>query len=622
MRRRLHKALNKKLQRKRQINMTTSLPRSKVKQNQTWNSESVFSSPEGFDTEVQSILESLPVIKKFQGQLGNGPDTFVEAMNAIEVVSQRATRARVYATMSCAVNTADQLGAAMSGKAMSALAQVSAATSFVDPELLSIGESKLRQWVNDDPRMKIYEAYFNDLFRKQTHVRNAEVEELLGMLRDPFSSTSATTTMLANADFKFKPARNKKNKKVELTQSTFDAILNGSDRKTRRSAWENYNDVYLEHKNTLANNLATSIKQNVFNMRARHFNSSLEATLFNGDVPVEMFHNLLAIFKKNLPLWHRYWKIRRRALGVKTLHPYDVWAPLTNKKYNVPFEKAVDWICEGLAPMGDEYVNVMRKGCLEDRWVDWAPNAGKRQGAFSTRVPKDTHPFILMSYTDDIGSMSTLSHELGHSMHAHYASRAQPMIYYTYPSIISETASNFNQAMTRAHLLNTKTDKYFQIALLEEAMDNFHRYFFIMPTLARFELETHQRIENGQALTADSMIELMADLFSEGFGGEMNLDHERVGITWGTFTTHLYIDYYSFQYAIGISAANAIAKRILNGTPNAADDDINFLKVGSSKPPMEVYKLAGVDMTSTQPIEDAFEVLEEYIDRLGVLTSG
>ena len=542
-------------------------------------------------------------------------------MKVIDALSQQATKMRVYATMSSAVDTANQAGAAMNSKAMSALAQVGAATSFVDPELLTVGEAKLRQWVRDDPRMKLYEHYFNDLFRKQTHVRNAEVEELLGMLRDPFTSTSNTATMLANADFKFKPARDGKNKKVDLTQSTFDAILNGSDRKTRQTAWENYNDQYLEYKNTLANNLTTSIKQNVFNMKVRNFNSSLESTLFNGNVPVEMFHNLLAIFKKNLPLWHRYWKIRRKALGVKTLHPYDVWAPLTTKKHKVPFEKAVDWICEGLAPMGDEYVSVMRKGCLQDRWVDWSPNSGKRQGAFSTRVPKDTHPFILMSYTDDVGSMSTLSHELGHSMHAYYASRAQPMIYYTYPSIISETASNFNQAMTRAHLLNTKTDKYFQIALLEEAMDNFHRYFFIMPTLARFELETHQRIEKGQALTSDSMIELMADLFSEGYGGEMNLDRDRVGITWGTFTTHLYIDYYSFQYAIGISAANAIAKRILNGLPNAADDHINFLKVGSSKPPMEVYKLAGVDMTGTQPIEDAFEVLGDYINRLEELTA-
>ena len=601
--------------------MPTPLPRVKVKKNQTWNAESVFASPDHFDAEVKAILDSLPAIKTFQGRLSERVDTFLEAMQTIDILEQRCTKVRVYASMSSSVDANDDQGAKMMGTATSALAQVGAATSFVDPELLSMGEAKLRQWLKEDSRMSLYEHYINDLFRRQTHVRSAEVEELLGMLRDPFVTARNTAGLLANADFKFKPARSKDGKKVELTQSTFDAILNGSDRKARQSAWENYNDRYLEYKNTLASNLAASIKANVFNMKARRFRSALEATLFNGDVPVTMFHNLIDIFKKNLPLWHKYWRIRRKALGVKTLHPYDVWAPLTKKKHAVPFEKAVDWICEGLAPMGDEYVQVMRNGCLEERWVDWSPNVGKRQGAFSTRVPKDTHPFIMMSYTDDIGSMSTLSHELGHSMHAYYASRAQPMMYYTYPSIISETASNFNQAMTRAHLLKTNTDKYFQTALLEEAMDNFHRYFFIMPTLARFELETHQRAEQGQPLTADFMIELMADLFSEGFGGEMNLDRPRVGITWGTFTTHLYIDFYSFQYAIGISAANAIAKRILDSVPGAAQDHINFLKAGSSKPTMDVYKTAGIDMTTPQPIEAAFAVLEEYVDRLGMLTA-
>jgi len=601
--------------------MTTPLPRSKVKKHQTWNSESVFASPDQFDAEVKNILDTLPDIKKFQGHLGDSVDSFLAAMKVLDVLDQRASKARVYATMSSSVDANDQVAAAMNGKAMSMLAQAGAAAAFVDPELLSIGEAKLRQWLKDDPRMKPYGHYINDLFRRQAHVRDAEIEELMGMLRDPFGTVRSTASLLANADFKFKPARGKGGKKVELTQSTFDAILNTSDRKARQTAWENYNDKYLEYKNTLSSNLAASIKANVFNMKARRFDSALEATLFNGDVPVEMFHNLINIFKKNLPLWHKYWRIRRKALGVKTLNPYDVWAPLTSKTHKVPFEKAIDWICEGLAPMGEEYVSVMRKGCLEDRWVDWAPNAGKRQGAFSTRVPSDTHPFIMMSYTDDVGSMSTLSHELGHSMHAYYASRAQPMIYYTYPSIVAETASNFNQAMTRAHLLKTNTSKYFQTALLEEAMDNFHRYFFIMPTLARFELETHQRAENGQPLTADYMINLMADLFSEGYGGEMNLDRERIGITWGTFTTHLYIDFYSFQYAIGISAANAIAKRILSGISGAAQDHINFLKAGSSKSPMDVYKIAGIDMTSTQPIEDAFGVLEEYIDRLGVLTA-
>ncbi|HSK66693.1 MAG TPA: M3 family metallopeptidase, partial [Anaerolineales bacterium] len=383
--------------------MPTALPRSKVKKHQTWNAESVFESPEAFDAEVKNLVESLVEIKKFQGRIAEGPVVFLQTMELIEGVSQRAARVRVYASMSSAVDAENQQAAAMNSKAASALAQVSAATSFIDPELLAIGEAALRGWLSDDPRMKLYEHYFNDLFRKQTHVRSAEVEELLGMLRDPFVGTASTASQLANADFKFKPARDSKNQKLELTQSTYNSILGGTDRKARRTAWENYNDKYLEFKNTLAGNLATSIKQNVFNMKARNFKSSLEATLFNGDVPVEMFHNLLNIFQKNLPLWHRYWKVRRKALDVKTLHPYDVWAPLTTKKHNVPFETAVDWICEGLAPMGEEYVRVMRKGCLEDRWVDWSPNIGKRQGAFSTRVPKDTHPFIMMSYTGSIG---------------------------------------------------------------------------------------------------------------------------------------------------------------------------------------------------------------------------
>lgn len=600
--------------------MTTPMPRIKVKKHQTWNAESLFATPAAFDNTVRSLLESLPGVKKYQGHLGDNIETFLEAMQAMDMLDQRASKIRVYANMSNAVDANDAAAAAMNSKAMSALAQAGAAASFLEPELLAIGEATLRRWVDSDPRMKLYDFFFTDLFRKQAHVRSAEVEELLGMLRDPFQAVRMTAGAIANADFKFNPAKDSKGKKLELTQSTKNSLMHSPDRKARQTAWENYNDKYLEFKNTLAGNLAASIKSNVFNMKARNFNSSLEATLFNGDVPVEMFHNLLAIFQKNLPMWHKYWRIRRKALGVKVLHPYDIWAPLTTKKHKVPFETAVDWICEGLAPMGDEYVNTMRKGCLEDRWVDWAPNAGKREGAFSTRVPSDTHPFIMMSYTDEVGSMSTLSHELGHSIHAYYASRAQPMMYYLYPSIIAETASNFNQAMTRAHLLNTKNEKSFQIALLEEAMGNFHRYFFIMPTLARFELATHERAEKGQPLTADYMNNLMADLFSEGYGGEMNVDRERVGITWGTFTTHLYIDYYSFQYAIGISAAHAIAKRVLDGAPNAAQDHINFLKAGSSMSPMNVYKTAGIDMTSTQPIEDAFDMLNEYIDRLGELT--
>lgn len=596
--------------------MPSALPRAKVPAAQTWNAESVFASPAEFEAEARRLLAGLPRLRRFQGRLAEGPAVLRQVLRMLETLGARAYKLIVYAVMSSAVDTGDQTGAGLYGRAASIAAQLDEAAAFLEPELIALGEPVLRGWLAAEPKLKLYTHFVNELFRKQAHVRSAEVEELLGALGAPFDGPRGTATFLANADFKFPPARDSRGRPVKLTQSTYDAILNTGDRRARQTAWENYTDTYLAFKNTLASNLVTSLKQNVFLTRTRRFASSLDYTLFSRNVPPAMFHNLIAIFKQNLPLWHRYWRIRRRALGVRTLHPYDVWAPLTARPPRVPFAQAVDWICAGLAPLGADYVATVRRGCLTERWVDWAPNAGKRQGAFSIFGPADVHPFILMSYTDDVGSVSTLAHELGHSMHAYYFTRAQPLRYCECPSIIFETASNLHQALTRAHLLQANPSREFQIALLEEAMDNFHRYFFIMPTLARFELETHQRIERGEALTADGMMALMADLFSEGYGADMHLDRQRVGITWGTFTTHLYIDYYAFQYAIGISAANAIAQRILTGVPGAAQAHIDFLKAGSSRPPLEVFKLAGVDMATPQPIEAAFAMLGSYVDRL------
>jgi oligoendopeptidase F len=349
-------------------------------------------------------------------------------------------------------------------------------------------------------------------------------------------------------------------------------------------------------------------------MRARRHTSTLGASLFTYNIPVEVFHNLIATFKKNLPTWHRYWHIRRQALGVQTLHPYDIWAPLTEQRPHVPYATAVDWICAGLAPLGQAYVAAVRAGCLEQRWVDVYPNQGKFSGAFSSGV-QGTYPFILMSYTDDIFSLSTLAHELGHSLHSYLSWQTQPYVYAGYSLFVAEVASNFNQAMVRAHLLKTNPARDFQISVIEEAMNNIHRYFFIMPTLARFELECHERIERGQGLNADGMISLMADLFTEAYGGEMHVDRDRVGITWATFG-HLYTDYYVYQYATGISGAMALSNRILSGEPGAAEAYLEFLKTGSALYPLDALKRAGVDLRTPAPVETAFGVLAGLVDKL------
>lgn len=592
-----------------------SLPaRSAVAPEHTWNATSLFSSDDAWESELNALLHDLSGIADFAGTLGSGPGQLADALAARDELRRRGSILQVYTSMSYAVDTTNHKAAEMSSRADGAFGQVLAACAFIEPDILELGQLRLQEWMQQEPRLAQYQHYFDDLFRKQAHVRSAEVEEVLGMLADPFNGAWTVASMLTDADLRFQPAIGSDGASLAVSQSTLTHLMDHPDREVRRTAWENYLDQYLAFKNTLTSSLQTSIKQSVFGMRARRYESTLAASLFPYAIPTDVFHNLIDVFKQNLPTWHRYWSLRRKALGVETLHPYDVWAPLAAKPPHIPFEQAVDWICQGLAPLGEDYVAAMRQGCLEERWIDLYPNVGKSQGAFSTGAP-GTYPFIMMSYTDSMRSLSTLAHELGHSMHSYLTWKHQPVVYGDYSLFAAEVASNFHQAMVRGYLLKANPDPAFQISLIEEAMSNFHRYFLVMPTLARFELEMHQRVEAGMGLTADSMIDRMAELFGEAFGPAMHIDRERVGITWATFG-HLYADYYVFQYATGISGAHACARRVLDGVEGAAADYRRFLSAGGSMYTLDALAMAGVDLSRPEAVEATFAVLADYVDRL------
>ncbi len=588
--------------------------RSEIPDEYKWNAPSVFAGPAEFEAAAAQMHKDILAFDQYRGRIHEGPEVLAEVLNRVEDLIKAAGKIITYASLTQAVNTADPTGAQMSGRAYALYGQLSATAAFLDPEILAVGRETVENWLAESAGLQVYSHYLENLFRKQSHVRSSELEELLGMVSVPFAGTGQTASMLTDADFRFSPARSETGEELPVTQGTVHEIYSGPDRTARRTAWESYTGTYLAFKNTLASNLATSIHQNVFSARARRYPSSLEYKLFEYNIPVEVFYNLIEVFRSNLPTWHRYWAVRRKALGVEKLYPYDVWAPLTRDRQNVPYAQAVDWVCAALAPLGEDYVRIMRRGLLEQRWVDVYPSQGKASSQFSSGGPA-THPFIFLNYDDTLFSASTLAHELGHSMHSYLTWHNQPAIYSDYSLFVAEVASNFHQAMLRAYLLANHPDPAFQISLIEEAMSNFHRYFFIMPTLARFELEMHQHAEKGEGLSADLMNERMLELFAEGYGSELDPDGERTGITWATFG-HLYEDYYVYQYATGISAANALSRHILAGEPGAVERYLGFLRAGSSVYPLDILKQAGVDLATPKPVEEAFEVLSGLVDRL------
>ena len=470
-----------------------------------------------------------------------------------------------------------------------------AALSFLEPELLAIDPATLARWQREEPELAEYAHYFERLATRREHVRSGEIEELLAMAGEPTNAFSGIHTALSDADMKLGTIVDSNGNSVELGQGNYLTYLHSPDRGVRQAAWETSSDAYLALRNTFAANYAGAVKRDVFYARARRYDSALEAALAPEAIPVGVLENLLAAVRKNFPTWQRYFRARARLLGIEQAHTWDISeyplaAPGKVEPVHVSWEQGIDLIGRSLAPMGDEYVGITLQG-IKDRWVDRLPNAGKTSGAFSSGW-RGQHPFILMTWHDDLGSVSTLAHELGHSIHSYYAWQTQPIVYSEYSNFVAEVASNFNQALMGSYLLEHETDPNVIITTIEERMGNHLRYLFTMPILEMFEIDAHTQVEQGEALTAESMIEMLAGLYREGYGDAVALDHERNGITWARFP-HLFQPFYVFQYATGIAAAAQLAAQVQREGAPAVERYTAFLKSGGSVYPVDALRTPG-----------------------------
>lgn len=596
------------------------LPRRQdVPDDQKWSVESVFPDAGAWEAEYARLDGEAAGIASYAGKLGESAATLSAALARRDALDLAVGRVSLYASMQASADTGDQAAGALESRARGLYARWNAASAFFEPEILALPPETLAGWARDEPGLAVYGHFFDRLARRRAHVRSEEVEALLAQAAEPLGALATAAQVLGAADLRFAPVVDAAGGLREVAQGTISDLVCESDAGVRRRAWESYADGYLGAKNTLSSCLSGRVKQTVWESRARHYPSALAASLAPNAIPDQVFHTLLSTFEAHLPIWHRYWGLLRRGLGVGRLHcadvpAYAVPAPLPHPDRAAAFADATGLVCRGMAPLGEEYVAAMRRGLTAQRWVDRAPSRGKGSGAFSTGVP-GTHPFIMMNYRDDLFSVSTLAHELGHSMHSLLAWETQPPVYADYSLFVAEVASNFNQALVRGHLLDESTDAAWTLAIIEEAVSNFHRYLFVMPTLARFELDCHRKIERGEALTADGMGLTLAGLFREGYGGEVEIDEARLGITWAYFS-HLYSPFYVYQYATGIAAANALAEDVRAEGAPAAERYLSFLKTGGSLYPLDALKVAGIDMASPAPIERAFGVLSRLVDRL------
>jgi len=600
---------------------TTGLKRKDAPIESTWNREAVYPTWKDWEVDLEAALKELPELSEYNGRLKQGPGVLADWFELRGKHWRRMMILLEFADWAQIVDSTDVAAKGYFGQAKALEAKFKAVNAFARPQLLEIGKALL-DWASQEPRLRVYKHYFDNLLRLKAYQRNEQVEEILSMLSEPFDGVYQVATELVDADLTFRDAADSQGKVYPVYQANIDIALQDSDRERRRTAWESYSDGYLSMENTLASIYLANVKQWMVLAEARGYDSVLAMMLSPTNLPLEVFHNLIDTFKKHLPTWHRYWDVKAKILGVDAMRPYDVWAPTVNNLPAIPYKQSVEWICESLKPLGDEYVSILRKGSLQGRWVDYAPNVEKRQNAASSLQVGHKPPFIYMSYDDSIIALSTLTHELGHSMHGVYTAENQPDVYNEYDSVsgtVGETPANFHQAMTRAYLRELKADdRDFQLALIDEAMSTYHRYFFIMPTLARFEYEVFSRASVGQPLTAVELKHIMQGFHAEGYGETMKDDPARTGITWAQFL-HLFEPFYTFQYAIGISAADALAAKILASEKGMAERYIEFISAGGSLYTMDLFEVAGVDMSTPAPVEASFEELARLVDRLEAL---
>ena len=586
--------------------------RDEIPESDKWRIDKIYETPAKWNEELNKLKEEAPKLKDFEGKLGNKED--LKAFLLLnEKLSRKLGKLYVYAHMRSHEDTSNPEMQSLVNKIDPYSAEFSSYTAYFVPEILSLKEGTIENFINEDKDLEQYKIYFEMILNEKPHILSKEVESVLASVSDCLGAPESIYSMLTNSDMTFGEILDESGRKVELSEGNYNSFIKSKDRKVREAAFKLLFGTYKKYENTLATSLSSSIKNFVFESKTRKYNSSLEASLKPNNIPVEVYHNALKTVDENMDALHRYVRIKKKLLNLDEIHMYDLYVPVIEcKKEHLEYKDAISLVEEGLKPLGKEYLDIFNKG-ISEGWIDVYENKGKRSGAYSWGS-YDTMPYVLLNYNYELNDASTLAHEMGHSIHSYYTRKTQPYIYGDYSLFCAEVASTTNEILLIHHLIEKETDKNKKLYLINQELEQIRTTVFRQLMFAEFELKTHEAIENGESLTSEVLCKMWKDINIKYFGEDMNVDEE-IAIEWARIP-HFYSDFYVYQYATGYAAASSFANSILSKGEEAVEKYKGFLKAGGSMYPIDTLKMAGVDMTTAKPLKDTFNRFNELLDML------
>lgn len=578
-----------------------------------WDTTDIFPSDEAWQKECAALGGEIEKLRGYAGKLGSSADMLYGYLNDANEIGDRFESVYLYASLCQDKDTRVADYQAMAGKAMSLYVELEAAESFDTPEILAIDDKTLERFYAEKPELELYRRYIDIVRDRREHTLSDAEEKLLAAAGDMAEVSHDTFTKLSNADMTFPDAIDSEGGHHPLSNGSFVHCLESTDRALRKDAYEKFYSVYKSSVNSIASMLGGQIKQLKFFADARKYPNTLAAALGRTRVPESVYRNLVDTVNKNLDKMHRYVALRKKLLGVDELHMYDVYAPMVGDvEMNIPYEQAKETVYDALAVLGDDYRAILKEG-FDNRWIDVYENAGKRSGAYSSGGAKP-HPFVLLNHKDNLDSMFTLAHEMGHAIHSYHSVHNQPLPYQNYVIFVAEVASTCNEALLMEYLLERTTDKRQRAYLINYFLEQFKGTLYRQTMFAEFELRINELNAAGETLTADLLCKEYKALNAKYFGEDMVTD-DTIALEWARIP-HFYLNYYVYQYATGYSAAIALSRRILKEGAPAVKDYIGFLSGGCSKDPIDLLKGAGVDMSSPKPVQDALDLFGELITEM------